>query len=403
MDPSSVVIEIRKRTLLALTPSFLLFLVGTIAIGHVSAFTNDFVTFDQTIFGYATRIKLPYVAIFIILLSLVYFYSIVLLSYYFIWPIMIKYHKTKSLKRVPWYHSTLAAILTAVLIAGIVFLRIFQPYERLSQVFIPIGAFVYYGFSVLVYPALFYVTLKGLYEYQHYKANTSSANISPYSLRFYTFVFFLIALVAGLIFFITAPVWFDSALVIEGEISSKPNLIAHRGLVSDAPENTIPAFEKALQAGAWGISSKVYFSLDKVAFLHHDSTFMRTTNIENIFPDRVNDYCGGFNYTDIQKLEAGSWFDSSFNGTAIPTFNEVLLLIKKYPGTFFIFDIFPPATNHPAYTTYAKAMRDQIIAAGVASQVTDFLIARLCLMEEIRSGSRKIPSLLYSIILKIWK
>lgn len=52
-----------------------------------------------------------------------------------------------------------------------------------------------------------------------------------------------------------------------------PEAISHRGLRSSAPENTIPAFLAALDAGADGIELDVHASGDGVVYVHHDPDF----------------------------------------------------------------------------------------------------------------------------------
>ena len=60
-------------------------------------------------------------------------------------------------------------------------------------------------------------------------------------------------------------------------------------------------------------------SIDGVPFLMHDKTFRRTTNIADVFPDRVDEPASMFNISDIKKLNAGQWFidvsllDHAFN------------------------------------------------------------------------------------------
>ena len=49
-------------------------------------------------------------------------------------------------------------------------------------------------------------------------------------------------------------------------------------------------------------------SIDGVPFLMHDKTFRRTTNIADVFPDRVDESASMFNISDIKKLNAGQWF-----------------------------------------------------------------------------------------------
>jgi glycerophosphoryl diester phosphodiesterase len=49
-----------------------------------------------------------------------------------------------------------------------------------------------------------------------------------------------------------------------------PSAISHRGLRASAPENTIAAFDAAINAGAEGIELDVHSTLDGVVFVHHD-------------------------------------------------------------------------------------------------------------------------------------
>jgi glycerophosphoryl diester phosphodiesterase len=51
---------------------------------------------------------------------------------------------------------------------------------------------------------------------------------------------------------------------------SLPEAISHRGLHDELPENTIPAFEAAINAGAVGIELDVHATADDVLFVHHD-------------------------------------------------------------------------------------------------------------------------------------
>src|SRR5215203_5464769 len=51
-----------------------------------------------------------------------------------------------------------------------------------------------------------------------------------------------------------------------------PEAISHRGLHSSLPENSLPAFEAAIQAGARGIELDIHASSDNILFVHHDPT-----------------------------------------------------------------------------------------------------------------------------------
>src|SRR3954470_16391724 len=52
--------------------------------------------------------------------------------------------------------------------------------------------------------------------------------------------------------------------------SDSPIAISHRGLRHNAPENSIPAFLAAIEAGAVGVELDVHSSVDGVIHVHHD-------------------------------------------------------------------------------------------------------------------------------------
>src|SRR5438552_3372483 len=59
--------------------------------------------------------------------------------------------------------------------------------------------------------------------------------------------------------------------------SSRPLVFAHRGGSKIGPENTIPAFDRGLAAGADGLELDVHLSRDGFVIVHHDRTLDRTT------------------------------------------------------------------------------------------------------------------------------
>jgi glycerophosphoryl diester phosphodiesterase len=84
--------------------------------------------------------------------------------------------------------------------------------------------------------------------------------------------------------------------------------IAHRGARSLAPENTIAAARKAFEAGAdmWELDTGLL--ADGTLIIMHDDTLERTTNINQVFPDKTKALLHEFTYAQIQQLEAGSHF-----------------------------------------------------------------------------------------------
>lgn len=95
----------------------------------------------------------------------------------------------------------------------------------------------------------------------------------------------------------------------------RPILFAHRGSSAYAPENTLAAFELALQQGADALELDVKLTLDGHVVIIHDQTLDRTTNKHG----KVRE-C---RLEEIRELDAGSHFDIAFKGERIPTLAEL--------------------------------------------------------------------------------
>ena len=93
-------------------------------------------------------------------------------------------------------------------------------------------------------------------------------------------------------------------------------LCAHRGAMGSHPENTIPAFRAAVEAGAHMIEFDVWLTKDKQMVVIHDASVDRTTNGKG----KVSE----LTFSEIRDLDAGSWKTPEFTGIQIPTPEEVL-------------------------------------------------------------------------------
>ncbi|MES2218466.1 MAG: glycerophosphoryl diester phosphodiesterase [Pseudomonadota bacterium] len=101
-----------------------------------------------------------------------------------------------------------------------------------------------------------------------------------------------------------------------------PPLIAHRGASSIAPENTLAAFLLAKQQGATWVEFDVMLTADGEAVVIHDESLERTTNgIGDV--DKII-------YSQLAKLDAGSWFNPAFADERVPTLREVITFLKKH-------------------------------------------------------------------------
>lgn len=92
--------------------------------------------------------------------------------------------------------------------------------------------------------------------------------------------------------------------------------IAHRGLSNKAPENTLVAFQLALDEGFSAIELDVRASIDGEFFVIHDAKLDRTTSGSGTVSKSTSQY--------ICELDAGSWFGERFASTKVPRLSEVL-------------------------------------------------------------------------------
>jgi glycerophosphoryl diester phosphodiesterase len=153
---------------------------------------------------------------------------------------------------------------------------------------------------------------------------------------------------------IRSPFLFGSALVVlaalaAAGISAQPaapkQAIAHRGASGYAPEHTAAAYTLAMDQKANFVEPDLAVSKDNVLFCMHDDTLERTTNVAEVFPDRVSTgyqtrqpgkhWLGNdFTMAELKRLDAGKWFKPEFAGQHLQTFQEAIDLVRGKAGLY---------------------------------------------------------------------
>jgi glycerophosphoryl diester phosphodiesterase len=138
-----------------------------------------------------------------------------------------------------------------------------------------------------------------------------------------------------------------------GAQATRKQLVAHRGASAYAPEHTLAAYALAIEQRADFVEQDLAVSKDGVLVCIHDLTLERTTDVETVFPDRsVPATLDGkpirrwlvadFTLAELKQLDAGSWFDKTFAGARIPTFQEAVDLVRGKAGMY-------PELKDPAF------------------------------------------------------
>ncbi|MEU1347142.1 glycerophosphodiester phosphodiesterase family protein [Streptomyces sp. NPDC005795] len=111
--------------------------------------------------------------------------------------------------------------------------------------------------------------------------------------------------------------------------TADPLVIAHRGASAYAPENTLAAVDKADVLGFEWVENDVQLTRDGVLVVIHDTGLKRTTDAEEVFPDRAPWAVKDFTAAEIARLDAGSWFGPQYAGARVPTLRQYLRRIGR--------------------------------------------------------------------------
>ncbi len=122
--------------------------------------------------------------------------------------------------------------------------------------------------------------------------------------------------------------------------------IAHRGASALAPENTMAAFERAIDLGADVVELDLHLTRDGELVVIHDDTLDRTTDGRGPVHER--------SLEELKRLDAGRWFGQAFVGQRIPTLSEVLDRFAKK---------LPLALEVKAGSTFFPGIEERVVAA----------------------------------------
>ena len=131
---------------------------------------------------------------------------------------------------------------------------------------------------------------------------------------------------------------------------------AHRGASQRAPENTLPAFEIAVELGADGVELDVQRTADGELVVIHDETVDRTTNGTGAVARLTSD--------EIRALDASAGLPG-FGGTRVPTLRQVMELLRG-TGLQVNVELKTSIERYPGIEREALALVDEL---GMREQV----------------------------------
>lgn len=143
-----------------------------------------------------------------------------------------------------------------------------------------------------------------------------------------------------------------------------PLVIAHRGASGDFPEHTLAAYRAAIAAGADFIEPDLVTTKDGILIARHEPLLDDTTNVADIFPDRIATknldgfettgyFAEDFTLAEIKQLRAvqsRDFRDPAFDGLfEVPTFQEVIEMVQEVEAQTGVQVGIYPATKHPTF------------------------------------------------------
>ncbi|MFT4412834.1 glycerophosphodiester phosphodiesterase [Fredinandcohnia humi] len=168
------------------------------------------------------------------------------------------------------------------------------------------------------------------------------------------------------------------ALLLSEEDATKVYIIGHRGAAGYAPENTIAAFDKAVELKADYIELDVQMTKDGELVVIHDPMIDRTTNGTGAVKD--------FTLQELKQYDAGSWFHSTFKNEKIPSFREI---INRYSSTIgLLIELKDPELYPGIEVKLAKELK----RANLHKRTDHSIIVQSFNRESIRTFHRLLPS-----------
>jgi glycerophosphoryl diester phosphodiesterase len=146
-----------------------------------------------------------------------------------------------------------------------------------------------------------------------------------------------------------------------------PRILAHRGGGSLAPENTLAAVRRGMEAGFRAIEFDVMLARDGVPIVLHDPRLGRTVGGRGSVAD--------VDALDLAARDAGSWFGPDYAGEPVPLFVEFAQFCKSH-GVWMNIEI-KPVPGHDAPTGSVVA---RLAAALFADELAAGRVARAPLL-----------------------
>jgi glycerophosphoryl diester phosphodiesterase len=185
-------------------------------------------------------------------------------------------------------------------------------------------------------------------------------------------------------------------------------LIAHRGASAYAPEHTLAAYRLAIDQGADFVEQDLAVTKDGALICLHDDSLERTTNVEDVFPDRgsIDPVAGrkrwlavDFTLDEIKQLDAGGWFDARFKGERVPTWAEAVETVGTAAGLYP--ELKSPALYRDRGIDTGRLFVESLAPLGLTRRAAGSLILQSFDETVLRQLARDLPAVPRTFLIEV--
>jgi glycerophosphoryl diester phosphodiesterase len=155
------------------------------------------------------------------------------------------------------------------------------------------------------------------------------------------------------------------------EDTSKPLILAHQGASFEAPSNTIPAFDRAVEVHADVLETDIHWTKDHEIVISHDDTVDRCSNGHGLIRNMTLRELHQLDYGYRFSVDGGRTFPFRGKGIKIPTLEEILL---RYSGIRINIDIKPHSGERISNLIHQIDACRSLSRVGLASFHHDVLV-----------------------------
>lgn len=141
-----------------------------------------------------------------------------------------------------------------------------------------------------------------------------------------------------------------------------PVVIGHRGDPAQAPEETLPSFQAAIDDGADVLEFDIRWTEDGAMVAMHDATLDRTTNCSGTVESKT--------LAEIRSCDAGSWQGPQWAGTQVPTMQEIVALAKQFHRRI-VPELKPESVSNAQLNAFAAVIADAGLQSSTVVQSFD--------------------------------